>query len=193
MGVSSAEDSQAGPASPAQQRFSELVQHHAGMIHGIARAYCWHGQDREELEQEIVLHLWRAFPTYDPERTFSTWLYRIALNVAISYVRVHTRRERHFTALPPDLEPTDSRAVIPGEQDERIEVLGQFIETLDPLNRAVLLLYLEEHSSTEIAEVLGISQSNVTTKLSRLKQRVRAYSAPARSQGPRQEDTDGTR
>lgn len=175
------------------QRFGELVQGHAGVIHGIARSYCWQAADREELEQEIVLQLWRAFPRYDPARTFSTWMYRIALNVAISYVRGHTRRERHFTPLPPEVEPRDPAAVIPGEQDERIEVLSRFMDTLDPLNRALLLLYLEEHTATEIAEVLGISPSNVTTKLSRLKQRIRAYQAPAKQQGDPQENNDGTR
>ncbi len=162
---------------PLQQRFSALARKHSGVIHGVTRSYCWHPADREELEQEIVLQLWRAFPRYDAQRSFSTWMYRIALNVAISYVRSHTQRERHFEAMADGQpEPVDPQAT-PGEQDERIDLLSRFIETLDPLNRALLLLYLEEHSAAEIAEILGISPSNVTTKLSRLKQRVREYSA----------------
>jgi RNA polymerase sigma factor (sigma-70 family) len=156
-----------------QERFGELLEQHRRIVFKVANTYCWHPEDRADLAQEICAQLWRAFPSYDPARLFSTWMYRIALNVAISSVRSSRRRERH--TVPFDADVHDIRHDTGGgaEADERIRALYRVINQLDDLNRALLLLYLDEHSYREIADILGISETNVATKLGRLKQRLR--------------------
>ena len=156
-----------------QERFGELLEQHRRIVFKVANTYCWHPEDRADLAQEICAQLWRAFPAYDPARSFSTWMYRIALNVAISSVRSSRRRDRHTVPFDADVHdvPHDTGGVI--EADERIRTLYRVINQLDDLNRALLLLYLDEHSYREIADILGISETNVATKLGRLKQRLR--------------------
>lgn len=137
------------------------------MLGQVARSYSRSDADRADLEAEMVAQLWKAFPRYDAARSFSTWMYRIALNVAISFAR------RQRDAVPLE-EAGEALAVEPdGERDERLPRLNAFIAALDPMNRALVLLYLDDHGQREIAEVLGISETNVSTKLHRLKQRLR--------------------
>jgi RNA polymerase sigma factor (sigma-70 family) len=83
----------------AEAQFAELLERHRGIVFKVAATYCRNPADREDVAQEIVTQLWRAFPTYDAARTFSTWMYRIALNVAISFVRTNSVRARHTVAL----------------------------------------------------------------------------------------------
>lgn len=158
----------------------------------LAHAYCWPAQDREELVQEIVTQLWRSFSRYDDAQPFSTWMYRVALNVAISWVRRHSLRRRHMTTLGDEVDHVvDTRAAENDSEteDERIAFLREFIADLDPLSRALMLLYLEARSHREIAAILGISQTNVATKISRLKRRVREQ----RHRALQEESPHGTR
>lgn len=156
----------------AKQSFSDALEQHRGIVFKVANTYAWEREDRADLVQEIATQLWRAWPKYDPGRSISTWMYRIALNVAISHVRGHGRRLQHVVPLDENLpDIADGNAVDP-ETDDQVRALHRFIATLEPLNRALLLLYLEERSTREMAEVLGISESNVTTKINRLKQRI---------------------
>ena len=154
----------------AEARFAELLERHRGIVFKVAATYCRNPADREDVAQEIVTQLWRAYPKFDPTRTFSTWMYRIALNVAISFVRSNSVHERHTVALDETHDVEDSSAGA-HEEDERTRVLYAFIDRLDALNRALLLLYLDEHSYRDIAAILGITETNVATKISRLKQR----------------------
>ena len=156
-----------------QQEFEALLHSHQGIVFKVANTYCWHPDDRADLVQDIVAQLWRAWPRYDPARTFSTWMYRIALNVAISYVR-RTMRQREM-AVQLDEGLHDSAAATPDSAAaDRMQQLQTFVERQAPLDRALLLLYLEDKSQREIAEILGITQTNVSTKISRLKQKIRA-------------------
>jgi len=155
----------------AHQQFHELLERHRKIVFKVANTYCRDPHDRADLAQEIAAQLWRAFPGYDGERTFSTWMYRIALNVAISFRRSSGQHERHTVAFDESLHDTafDGDA----ENDDRVRALYRCIDALDPLNRALLLLYLDERSQREIAEILGITETNVATKIARLKQHLR--------------------
>ncbi len=148
------------------------------LLHKVVHTYCFHPEDQRDLMQDIVAALWQAFPRFDGERRFSTWMYRIALNVAISRTRREVRHRRHWQPMPDGVDDVPDGDAADPERDEQIRMLHGFIATLDPLNRALLLLYLEESSSREIAEILGISESNVTTRIHRLKQRVRDHIDP---------------
>ncbi|MBB4655142.1 RNA polymerase sigma-70 factor (ECF subfamily) [Xanthomonas sp. F14] len=155
-------------------RFNALLQQHRGIVLKVATSYCWNPDDRAELAQDITVQLWRAFPGYDAGRRFSTWMYRIALNVAISDLRGRSRAPQD----PLPLEAVADSIADPLARDpahaQQVAALHGFIALLPPLERALMLLYLDAHSYREIGEVLGISETNVATKLSRLKARIRA-------------------
>jgi RNA polymerase sigma factor (sigma-70 family) len=156
--------------SHADQRFVEMLTCHRGILNKVTTMYAYSREDRADLSQEITTELWRAFPGYDRSRPFSTWIYRIALNVAISDLRKQRRRaasvplhEQHEFIDP---NPRDA------EHELRIQALHRFISALEPLERALMLLYLEECPQRQIADILGISESNVSTKINRIKQRI---------------------
>lgn len=165
-----------------QRQFETLLQEHRGIVFKVAGVYARGSEDRNDLAQEIGTQLWRSFGSYDAARAkFSTWMYRVALNVAISYARQAGRDER--------LEPFDAAYLeLPGDADvsqpdQRLAALYAFIGQLDPLNRALILLYLEERSYAEIAQVLGISETNVATKIGRIKQKLRGQMTAAAPTG----------
>jgi RNA polymerase sigma-70 factor (ECF subfamily) len=156
-----------------QERFRALLEEHRRILYKVCNSYCRNRDDREDLAQEIVVQLWRAFGGFDDRYRFSTWMYRIALNVAISFYRRESTRSRHV--LSDDerlLEAVDTKE---GEPEE-VRLLYQLIEGLEPLNKALVLLYLDGNSYREIAEVLGITETNVATKLNRLKSRLKQQS-----------------
>ena len=170
-----------------QRQFDTWLQQHRGIVFKVAALYSRSAADRDDLMQEISAQLWRSFGNYDEARAkFSTWMYRIALNVAIS----QARRERwsegdRFEPLEAHhLETVGGGEAIP-EQDERLTALYAFIGQLDPLNRALILLYLEDRNYTEMAEILGISETNVATKISRIKQKLRGQMTAAETHATR--------
>ena len=161
-----------------EARFLALLDAHRKIVLKVASVYCWDAEERNDLIQEITLQLWRAFPSYDARRLFSTWMYRVALNVAISFARKTGLRRRFMTPLDAAGvdPPVDSSSPAP---DGRIDALYRCMRGLDPFSRALLALYLDDRSHREIAEILGISETNVSTKIGRLKQRLRGELAPA--------------
>lgn len=154
--------------------FETLLQDHRAIIFKVANTYCWRADDRADLAQEIAAQLWRAWPRYDSSRSFTTWMYRIALNVAISYVRKEVQHRNWSVPLQEELHDTASTNSSDLAFDDRLQLLQRFIERQAPLDRALLLLYLEDRSQIEIADILGITQTNVSTKINRLKQKIRA-------------------
>ncbi|MCX4247954.1 RNA polymerase sigma factor [Paraliomyxa miuraensis] len=159
------------PSLQRRQAFCALIEQHRRIVLKITHTYCRNQADREDLGQEIIGQLWRAFPSYDPARSFSTWMYRIALNVAISRMRYQVRRPTvPLGDAPHELADGADDAL---EHDQRVLALYRFIDALDEMNRALLLLYLEDHSNSDIADILGITATNVSTKLNRLKNRMK--------------------
>lgn len=156
--------------SSQQEQFQSLLDEHKKILYKVANLYSKNTEDREDLVQEIVVQLWRSFRSFDGRARFSTWMYRIALNVAISVYRRETTRRRHVLSDEEEvLNAVDSST----EQSEELQVLYQFIKGLDPLNKALTMLYLDGNSYSEMAQVLGISETNVATKISRLKQQLK--------------------
>jgi RNA polymerase sigma factor (sigma-70 family) len=154
-----------------QDRFQNLMEDHKGILYKVCHSYCKNAGDRDDLAQEITFQLWRSFGGFDQRVRFSTWMYRIALNVAISFYRRERTRTRHviYGADEHMLEALDESQSQPAE----IQILYQWIGELDPLNKALALLYLDGNSHREIAAVLGISETNVATKINRMKENMR--------------------
>jgi RNA polymerase sigma-70 factor (ECF subfamily) len=150
--------------------FITTINTHKKIIYKIVNSYCQNKEDRKDLEQEIIIQLWNSFDKYNAEYKYSTWMYRIALNVAISFYR----KEKKWS-VKNDFYNEDSIYSIADENeydtelDHNIKLLQEFINKLNELNKALMLLYLEEKSHEEIAEILGITKTNVATKISRLK------------------------
>ena len=170
-------DDTAPMARDPHQAFAALLERHRGIVLKVAATYARDPHDRDDLAQEIAAQLWRAWPQYDDTRRFSTWMYRIALNVAIGFVRGNARRIRHAVPMDEALHDIADTGSADHETQAALRMLHRFIDTLQPLDRALLLLYLEERSTREMADVLGLGESNVTTRIGRLKQRIRNHVA----------------
>lgn len=152
------------------QLFLSVIDANKGIIYKIANSYCKNSENRNDLVQEIIIQLWKSFGNYNEQYQLSTWIYRIALNVAISFYRkqkkdVSTPLTESLIERLPEEEP--------GEKDENVSMLYRFINGLDELNKALMLLYLDGKSHREMAEVLGISESNVATKIGRIKENLK--------------------
>ena len=156
--------------TPEQERFQNLLEEHKKILYKVCHSYCRNPGDRDDLAQEILVQLWRSFRAFDERLRFSTWMYRIALNVAISFYRRESVRTRHVV---PGSEHLLEAIDETGNRPEEVQMLYQWIEDLDPLNKALAILYLDGNNYQEIADILGISQTNVATKISRLKQTLR--------------------
>src|SRR5688572_10961936 len=161
--------------APELTELAALLRRNAGLIHKVAYAYCREPADREEVVQEVALQLWRSRERYDQRRAESTWVYRIALNVAISFQRRERRHrqgrvglEEHAVTIAAASEPARET-----EPSEEVQLLLRCIDDLGALEKALVLLYLDGNDHASIAEVLGISVSNVGTKLGRIKDRLR--------------------
>jgi len=156
--------------TPDQERFQNLMEEHKKILYKVCHSYCKNPGDRDDLAQEIIVQLWRSFRAFDQRVRFSTWMYRIALNVAISFYRRESVRTRHVVPGSEHLlEAIDETA----NRSEEVQVLYEWIEGLGPLNKALVILYLDGNNYQEIADVLGISPTNVATKISRLKETLR--------------------
>jgi RNA polymerase sigma factor (sigma-70 family) len=155
--------------------FLRLIEENKAILFKISNSYCPNRDDREDLIQEIIFQLWKSAQTFDTKRKFSTWMYRIALNVAISFYR-QQRRSGLRIAFGGDLhlmEFADDSAE--SDVEEKIDLIQQFIGEQNELDKALMILYLEERPYREIAEVLGITETNVATKLSRIKSRLKQH------------------
>ncbi|QIX62534.1 sigma-70 family RNA polymerase sigma factor [Hymenobacter sp. BT18] len=154
--------------------FLRLLNEYQPLLRRAARLYCPDADDRQDLYQEIVLQLWRAWPRYAARADIkvSTWLYRVALNVAISDLRRRTRMPdpAYFGAATlPDL-PTPTPD---GPDADDLAQLYRAIERLSQVEKAFVLLYLEERTYEEMADILGITQNNVRVKMHRVQDKLR--------------------
>lgn len=149
-----------------EEQFEGRISEHRKILYKVCSVYCADRDQREDLAQEILVQLWRSFRSFDGRCMFSTWMYRVALNTALSFSQRERRRKQHVVAV-------EERVLLdcPAREVERDEIrmLYELIAGLDPLSKALMLLYLDGNSYQEMADVLGISVTNVATKINRLK------------------------
>ncbi len=144
-----------------------MVQKNQRIIHKIALIYTNTLADREDLFQEICLQLWKSFATFREEAQFSTWMYRVALNTAISNVR---KSKNSFSFEP--LKETDRIQEESSGEKAQVALLYQTISKLNRIDKAIILLWLEEKNYDEIATIMGTSKTNVSVKLVRIKRKL---------------------
>ncbi|WP_303312771.1 RNA polymerase sigma factor [Hymenobacter sp. BT730] len=152
-----------------KEQFLLLIESHPGLIQKVCSMYCHSKEDREDLFQDIVLQLWRSYPNFRGGSKVTTWLYRVALNTAITRLRKETKAER-FAELGPEAFQVPAAE---GGPSEEMAAMYRAIRRLSQVDQALTLLYLEDCSYREMAEVLGISEANVGYKLNRIKAQLR--------------------
>jgi len=149
-----------------EKEFIELIKNHQGILHKICNVYFIRNPYKEDYYQEILIRLWKSYPSFRNQSAFSTWLYRVALNTAIDLIRkenlqpVHTELSQIEYNIPDHEHNIDS---------EKKETLYQAIGQLSDVEKAIIILYLEDYSYKEISEIIGISESNTGVKISRIK------------------------
>ena len=153
-----------------EKAFIQYINDYRGLLFKICNLYCRDAEDRKDLFQEMVLQLWKAFPSFRGESSPSTWMYRVALNTAISNYRKELRRPQMQDANSLFFEIPDINTL--PMQIENQRMLYDAIEKLNELEKAVILLYLDEKSYSEIAEILGITLSNVGVRINRIKNKL---------------------
>lgn len=154
-----------------QEEFLSLINQHQSMLHKVCNLYCHSAIDRQDLFQEIVVQVWKAYPNFRGESKFSTWLYRIALNTAISDLR---RKDRKLKIIYPENAPANTVAEgLNNEEEDQIRQLYKAIEHLTEIEKALVMLYLEDKSYDEMEEILGINQNNLRVKMNRVKEKLR--------------------
>jgi len=169
-------------STPADEhRFLELVNENRNRILKVCRVYAWNSADQDDLYQEILCQIWRALPGLKEKQFANTWLYRVAINTAISFARKRASssdRVLHFE--PADLtRAIESRQAAAEDTDERIAHLYNAIYKLNPLEKALVTLFLEDLTYEQIAEATGISANNVGVMLHRAKKKLSALMAEA--------------
>lgn len=160
-----------------QEAFIRLVNEHRGMLYKVCRVYCFTELDRQDLFQEIVIQLWRSYPSFRGDSKFSTWLYRIALNTAISDLR---KQRPPVTTLDPGNLPVQVQDIqYNTEKEEQLQSLYAAINRLTEVEKALTMLYLEDKSYAEMEEILGIPQNNLRVKMNRVKEKLRKMTKEA--------------
>lgn len=150
-----------------ENEFVKLVNESQGIIHKVCRLYCDDQTHREDLFQEIILQLWKSYPSFKGDSKFSSWMYRVALNVAIQDFRKEKKRKYLFLESFEFKEPS---TIQKNEyKDERIEALYKAISNLDKIEKAIMMLHLDEVPNDEIAKIIGISQNYVRVKMTRIR------------------------
>ncbi|MCF3650922.1 RNA polymerase sigma factor [Synoicihabitans lomoniglobus] len=152
-----------------QQQFDVWASKHIGIIHKVVRSFCDDPVDRDDLRQEIHLAMWHAIPGFTGNAKESTYIYRVALNRAISWVRKHRNERRHREKFE-----TDPLHFVSEHEDPRLEVIYAEIRQLPKAERALILMQLEGFSYEDIAESVGLSVSNVGVRLTRIRQKLAA-------------------
>jgi RNA polymerase sigma factor (sigma-70 family) len=163
-----------------QKRFFEdIIEQHKGILFKVARGYCVDVEDRQDLIQEMMIQIWYAIHKYDDRYKISTFLYRISLNVAISFYRKNSTRVKKCIELKDQIVETLNEDKL--DVERQLNYLEQFINELKDLDKALMILYLEDKNHTEIAEILGMSISNVGTKVGRIKEKLKTRFAQLKS------------
>lgn len=152
-----------------EKEFERQIRDHEALLHKVCRMYASSEADRQDLFQEIVIHLWKSYPTFRGHSKFSTWLYRVAINTAITGLR---RQKGFITSYEPERLPCRP-AEENGSEEEQWQQLYRAIGQLNEIEKAIVVLYMEDRSYEEMEDILGIAQGNLRVKMSRIKDKLR--------------------
>jgi RNA polymerase sigma-70 factor, ECF subfamily len=149
-----------------EKEFIELINKHQGILHKICSIYFYKNEYKEDYFQEMLIRVWKAYPDFKKQCAFSTWLYKVALNTAIDLIRKQSIRPLHVKLSKTEFTiPEDAH----NDESDQKDRLYAAINCLSELEKAIIFLYLEEYEYKEIADIIGISESNTGVKINRIK------------------------
>ncbi|ATA89913.1 RNA polymerase sigma factor [Capnocytophaga stomatis] len=153
-----------------EKEFLERIEKHRGILFKIAKMYMDDIDDQRDLFQEITYQLWKAYPSFQGKSEFSTWMYRVALNTAIVFLK--SEKKKDFISRDDNLHSIKIKDEDSSEEEHQIKIMYDAIHLLNPIDKALIFYYLEDYSGKEIAEQMGLSEVNVRVKLSRAKSKL---------------------
>src|SRR5687768_12035855 len=152
----------------AEKEFIKAIQEHEQIIHKVCNMYMHDKHDREDLFQEIILNAWKGIIQFRQEAKFSTWLYRVALNTAITMFRKEKKKAVF------KLRNEYASAELPGEEEDQYQAMRKAIEELSEIDKALVMLYFEDYSHQEMANITGLTVNNIAVKMNRIKSKLKA-------------------
>lgn len=147
--------------------FSKRVKESQGIIHKVSRMYCDNEEHRKDLFQEILIQLWKSYPSFRGDAKFSTWMYRVAINVAIQDLRKTKKKQQLFFQTNQFKDTSEEKKS--EAESEKLKQMHCAIAKLNKVEKAIVMLHLDEKSNEEIAEIVGITQNYVRVKMNRIK------------------------
>ncbi|WP_299762309.1 sigma-70 family RNA polymerase sigma factor [uncultured Dokdonia sp.] len=150
--------------------FIDIIEKHKGILYKVITMYCADNEDKKDLEQEILIQIWKSLDTYNDAYAITTWLYRISMNVAISHYRKTFKTKGKTVRLDTGLLEFTAASET-SERSYEQDMLRKLLAGLNEFDKALMFLYLEDKDYEVIADILGITKTNVATKISRIKNR----------------------
>ena len=158
-----------------EKEFLKQVTDHQAIVHKVCHVYCKDEEHRKDLFQEVLIQLWKSYGSFQGRSKFSTWMYRVSLNVALQYVRKGKVRPAEV-ALSPALQNISEQA--PESDEEELQLLYKAIDQLNDVEKAIIMLYLDDKGNDEIAEIVGITQNYVRVRMNRARQKLKKILNP---------------
>jgi RNA polymerase sigma factor (sigma-70 family) len=153
-----------------KEQFIKAIKQHEGFIYKIASTYTNTSDDRNDLVQEILYQLWKSFDSFQQKSSAGTWIYRVALNVAIYQLKQSKKIIQTISVEEHFLHPHQNES---NDEEEKWQRFRAQMDTLNLLDKGIVMLYLDNKSYDEIAAIIGISKTNVGTKLQRIKEKLK--------------------
>jgi len=147
--------------------FSKRVQESQAIVHKVCRMYCDNEEHRKDLFQEILIQLWKSYPSFRGDSKFSTWMYRVSINVAIQDLRKIKKKQQFFFQTNQFQDTSEEKKS--EVEIEKLKLMHAAIAKLNKVEKAIVMLHLDEKSNEEIAEIVGITQNHVRVKMHRIK------------------------
>ena len=154
-----------------EKEFLQIITENQGIIHKVCSIYCDLEEDRRDLFQEILVQLWKSYPSFRSESKFSTWMYRVALNTAITSFKKDKRQPDKSGVSYENLQLAEELYDLGAE--DQIKMLNQAVSQLTGIEKSIILLFLEDKKYEEIAEITGITQNYVRVKMNRIKKKLK--------------------
>jgi len=154
-----------------EKEFLQIITENQGIIHKVCSIYCDLEEDRRDLFQEILVQLWKSYPTFRSESKFSTWMYRVALNTAITSFKKDKRQPDKSGVSYENLHLAEE--LYDSVIEDQIKMLNQAVSQLTGIEKSIILLFLEDKKYEEIAEITGITQNYVRVKMNRIKKKLK--------------------
>ena len=153
-----------------KEEFIQQVEENQGIVFKVSKMYCYNEIDREDLFQDILLQLWKSFPNFKGNSKFSTWMYRVALNTAITRFRKEKKQDNEVPVSEFKMDIPEGESYT--EKEERANILHRGIGKLNKVEKAIIILYMDDYPYDEIAEISGLTVNNVGVKIVRIKKKL---------------------